>query len=42
VPPQAATGKPVDRQPANFLGVKEMVWGAQIRVARIDPRQCPL
>jgi len=42
VPPQAATGKPVDRQHANFLSVKEMVWGAQIRAARIDARRCPL
>jgi hypothetical protein len=39
---QAATGKPVDCQHANFLSVKEMVWGAQILAARIDPRQCPL
>jgi len=26
----------------HFLGVKEMVWGAQIRAARIDARRCPL
>jgi hypothetical protein len=39
---QAATDKPVDRQHANLLTVKEMLWGAQIRAARIDPRQCPL